>query len=387
MTNGTVIYPALDTPSVLLDLDQFESNVEETTKLVVGAGIVLRPHVKVHENAILAKMQIEAGKCGIEVGNVYQAECMANEGIDDILIAHPFYGAHKMERLKKLINKPNLRISVVIDMLEQAEALSHVGQSIGSKIPVLIKIDTGIRRYGVLPGEPTLAIAKKLQQFQGVELVGIYAHEANAIPTDEGVAKMALEVGSIMAETARMLRRAGIKIEKAAVGGSPTFRATCQYIKEGNLSEITEIHPGACVVGDIMYLMSHGNTEDMFSLTVLTTVVSTSHTNYVVIDAGYKTFGNDSLIGRRDTPGFFWEGMPSFGKVKGRPDLWLGRLGAESGIIYYKDSSADRLQLGDRLEIIPNNATLTINLHDQLYGIREGVVETTIPVTGRGKGG
>ena len=60
MTNKTGIYPSLDTPSVLLDLDQFESNVEETTKLVVGAGIVLRPHVKVHENAILAKMQIEA---------------------------------------------------------------------------------------------------------------------------------------------------------------------------------------------------------------------------------------------------------------------------------------------------------------------------------------
>ena len=48
MTNGTVIYPSLDTPSVLLDLDQFESNVEETTKLIVGAGIALRPHVKVH---------------------------------------------------------------------------------------------------------------------------------------------------------------------------------------------------------------------------------------------------------------------------------------------------------------------------------------------------
>jgi len=78
--------------------------------------------------------------------------------------------------------------------------------------------------------------------------------------------------------------------------------------------------------------------------------------------------------------------MPSFGKVKGRPDLWLSRLGAESGIIYYKEPNADRLQLGDRLEIIPNNATLTINLHDQLYGIREGIVETIIPVTGRGKG-
>ena len=34
----------------------------------------------------------------------------------------------------------------------------------------------------------------------------------------------------------------------------------------------------------------------------------------------------------------------------------------------------------------PNNATLVISMHDQLYGVRNGVLERMIPVTGRGRG-
>ena len=45
-----------------------------------------------------------------------------------------------------------------------------------------------------------------------------------------------------------------------------------------------------------------------------------------------------------------------------------------------------KLSFGERLEIIPNNATLVINMHDRIYGVRNDVVEKVIPVTGRGRG-
>jgi D-serine deaminase-like pyridoxal phosphate-dependent protein len=45
-----------------------------------------------------------------------------------------------------------------------------------------------------------------------------------------------------------------------------------------------------------------------------------------------------------------------------------------------------KLKLGERLEIVPNNATLVINIHDQVYGVRNSAVEEVIPVTGRGHG-
>ena len=83
-----------------------------------------------------------------------------------------------------------------------------------------------------------------------------------------------------------------------------------------------------------------------------------------IIDAGYKTFGADSLIQYRDLPGFFREGKPSFGSVQDRPDLWLGRtLRGDGGLQYTKPDIAPekRLHIGDRLEIVPNNATLAIS--------------------------
>ena len=375
MSAQNIPYSSIDTPAVLLDLNQLESNIREMSQLAAGAGVKLRPHIKFHQCADIAKMQIKAGACGVEVGNVDQAAAMAEEGIGDILIAHPFYSEQKFEKLKRLANKPGLKLSVVVDMVEQAEGLSQVGQALGINIPVLIKIDLGVKRYGVLPGKPVLELAKKLSGLSGIVLVGLYAHESQAVPTDEGVARVALEVGSITAEMARMLRREGFAISEVTVGSSPTLRDTCRYMREGILSEITEIHPGASVIGDIMYLVSHSVTREVCALTVLTTVMSTSHPDHAVIDAGYKTFG----------PKSFGDDEPSFGSIQGRPDLRIGRIGAEGAIVYWKDDKK-KLSIGERIEVVPNHGTLVINVHDEIYGVRNGEIERVIKINGRGKG-
>jgi D-serine deaminase-like pyridoxal phosphate-dependent protein len=42
-----------------------------------------------------------------------------------------------------------------------------------------------------------------------------------------------------------------------------------------------------------------------------------------------------------------------------------------------------RLRVGDRLEIVPNNATLVISMQEKIYGARHGVVERVFAVAGR----
>lgn len=389
MVEQRVLYSSLDTPAVLIDLNTLEANIKDMCQRANEAGVKFRPHEKIHESALIAKMQIEAGAYAVEVGPVGQAEAMADQGINDILIAHPgFYGGPKGKILKKLLTKPGLKLTLVVDMLEQAEIISQVAQAVGKKVQVLIKIDLGRNsRHGVLPGEPVLNLAKKLRQLPGVNFIGIYGHEMGSKPTPEGLDQGAFEAATIMTENARMLRKEGISINHVSVGASPTFRSTCRFIREGKFPEITEIHPGNCVIGDLWYMRMGGNTREACTATVLTTVMSTSHPDWAMIDAGYKTFGSDSLIAYRDTPGFWWQGKPSFGSIQGRPDLWLGRLCAETSFIYYMDLNPEKkLRIGDRLEIVPNNATLVINIHDKIYGVRNGIVERVIPVTGRGRG-
>jgi len=373
-------------------MDKLEANIREMSQLAAQAGVRLRPHVKSHESAAIAKMQIEAGACGVEVGCIGQGEAMAEGGIEDIIITHPaFYAGHKLELLKRLLSKPGVKIAVLVDMIEQAEGVSQAGQAVGRKVPVILKIDVnkdigGFQRYGVLRGKPTLQLAKKLCQLPYIEFTGIYAHELDEEhPTPESVDRAAFKTASIMVETAKMLRGEGIRIEHVSVGSSNTFRATCRYLKEKKFPEITEIHPGHFVIGDIVYMKILGNTRESCALTVLVTVVTTSHPDWAVIDAGFKTFGADSIIDRREEPSFFWRGKPSYGSVQGRPDLWLGALSGEIGNVYYMDPKK-KLSIGERLEIVPNNATLVVNMHDQLYGVRNGVVERVIQVTGRGRG-
>ncbi len=391
MAMNEVFYPSLDTPAILIDMDKLEANIQEMTRYAFSAGVKLRPHVKVHACADIAKMQLAAGACGVDTGSLGQAEAMAAAGIKDIFLSHPtYYGGIRLEKFKKLLALEELKLTVNVDMLEQAEGVSEAGKALGRKIPVAIKVDTniplgGFGRLGVIPGKPLLDLARKIHQLPCVEVIGIYAHEMAATPTPEAVAKLALETGQLISQMAEMLRNEGFNTKVVAVGSSPTFRYTCRYLQEGKISGITEINPGNCIIGDLGYMRSLGNTLENCAATVLTTVVSTSHPEKAAIDAGYKTFGADYIVAAVKEPGYYWNGMPSFGRVMGRPDLWAGRLSAETGYVYYKDP-AQKLNYGDRIEVIPNNATLVINIHDQLYGVRNGKVERTFSVTGRGAG-
>lgn len=381
----------LDTPIVLVNMNKLEANIRKMSKLADEAGVKLRPHTKVHECPSIAKLQINAGACGIEVGTVDRARCMIEAGIDDILIAHPFYGEQKIAMINKYLNKPGLTITLVVDMLEQARQINKLGQEINKKIPVLLKIALNNRnaRFGVPFGEPALNLAKKLIQFSNIQFKGIYAHESGIEPTKEGANKVAFESASLMSKMAKLLKREGINIEHVSVGASPTFQHTCHYLKKNKFPEITEIHPGHCVLGDVWYTKRLGNNkkrEESCAVTVLTTVISTAHLDHFVIDAGYKTFGADSLIAYRNEPGFFWKEKHSYGSIKGRTDLWFGQLSAETACIYYLDHNVDpkkRLKLGKWIEIIPNNSALVINLQTQIYGIRNGLVTEVFSVKGR----
>jgi D-serine deaminase-like pyridoxal phosphate-dependent protein len=379
---------AIETPAVIVYMDVLESNIAEMSRLAREAGVRLRPHTKIHECPEIAGMQIAGGACGIEVGAIERALCMADAGIHDILIAHPFYGDQKLAILRRLLDKPGLKVTLMVDMMEQAEGISRTGETLGRTIPVLLKINAGGDRFGVRPGEPALRMVKQLRRLPGISFEGIYAHESGGKPTPKSLGNLARETATLAVETARLLAKEGIPVRHVSVGASPTLRATCDLLKAGHFPEITEIHPGHCTIGDMWHVRALANPREACAAAVLCTVMSAADPRYVIIDAGYKTFGADSLIQYRDMPGFFWQGKPSFGSVQDRPDLWLGKISAETAILQYMDPAIGpekRLRIGDRLEIDPNSATLAISLQQRIYGVRNGAVERIFSVAGKDK--
>src|SRR5919198_3816639 len=146
----------LDTPSLLLDLDVVERNIHEMASVARDAGVRLRPHTKTHKSADIARMQIDAGASGITVAKLGEGEAMADAGQGDILVAYPIVGRAKLARLRALMERVAVRVS--LDDAEVAEGIGRVGRDLGRDVPVLVEVDTGMRRLGRPPWDPTVRL-------------------------------------------------------------------------------------------------------------------------------------------------------------------------------------------------------------------------------------
>ena len=378
--NGELV-SNLDTPAILVDLDKLEANINAMAHTVKEAGLRLKPHNKIHRTAYISELQIKAGACGVSVSKIGEAAILFEAGIKNITVVHPFYGDHKLAKLKHLL-EANAEITCVVDSIKGATAISQVGMELGRKAPVLLKINTSVDRFGTLPGEPTLRMAKELIQIPGIEFDGILTHEGSwSEPSAEGVDRVAFESVSVMSATAKMLRKEGVEVKDVVVGSTPTARASCRHAVY--LPEITEVQPGAYVLGDQIYMNTFAMTEDTCSATVLVTVVSRPAPDRICIDGGYKTFSADPLLVFANRAGGLANWTPTYGTVKGHPDIIVGRLTEEIGILTLSDPGKE-INIGDRLEILPNHISLAVNLHERMYGIRNGAIEREIPIACRG---
>jgi D-serine deaminase-like pyridoxal phosphate-dependent protein len=383
MTQKKILFRELDTPSVILDMDKLENNIKNMANMTANANLNLAPHSKVHKCPYICKLQMAEGAIAILVAKLGEAEVLAKEGIENIIIVHPFYGDLKFQRFKMLLSNPNLRLSVVIDMIEQVENLAKIGQSVGRQIPVLIKINTGLNRFGVLPGNVVLRLARKIIKLSGIKLIGILAHEsAFRERTSEGVARLAFEHTAIVDRIASMLKKEGIHIDVVATGATPTAKTICDY--RSYFPEITEIHPGTYALGDMMYVNAFAMTQAQCALTILTGVLSTTTPGLASIDAGAQTVGVDPLPQISWKSDYLFEGSPSLGVIKGRPDIRVQALHAEIGILRLTDLNKI-IRIGDRVEIIPNNVNYTIALTERMYGVKNGKVVKELPILLRGK--
>jgi D-serine deaminase-like pyridoxal phosphate-dependent protein len=105
------------------------------------------------------------------------------------------------------------------------------------------------------------------------------------------------------------------------------------------------------------------------------TVVSTAKPGQIIVDGGSKTFSSDRLANSSEV---------TFGRVVEAPGCAFRKMNEEHG--YIDVMAAERgFAVGDRLRIIPNHICVAVNLHERVYGVRNGEVEETWEVEGRGK--
>ena len=344
----------LDTPSVTIHLDRLEANISRVQAMVDARGIANRPHVKTHKIPAIGRMQIEAGAVGLTCQKLGEAEAFIRTGVtDDILLSFNIVGDKKTERLMELSSSIR-RLAVVADNETVIDGLAEAGRRHGRDIPLLIECDTGFGRNGATTPERVLELARYATRKPRIRLEGIMTFPNKAPDTN-----------SFVERTLALLERNGVPIAIVSGGGTPALLTMAQF------PQMTEHRAGTYVYNDVMMMASGFASLEQCAMHVRTTVVSTPTPDRAVIDAGSKVLTHERYY------------VENFGAVVEYPDAIVERLSEEHGVIDLS-RSARKPRVGEVLNIIPNHCCVVSNMVDEVFGIRNGLVEVEWPVAARG---
>jgi D-serine deaminase-like pyridoxal phosphate-dependent protein len=344
----------LQTPFPTVDLDAVDRNIQRMQRYCDDHGLALRPHVKTHKLPRIARLQLDAGARGITCQKLGEAELMADESFDDILITFPLVGTGKAERLAELAGRT--RVTVAADSEVVARGLSSALEARGTSSGFLVDCDTGFGRTGVQSPSDAAELAELVDGLPGLRFAGLMTHPAAAAS------------GPWLRAAREEVERRGLEVACVSGGGTPE----AFHVHESG--EFTELRVGTYVYGDRRCAALGIVPPEDCALRVVATVVSRPAPGRAILDAGSKTLTSDLLPGLADG---------AFGLVVEYPDAVLGHLSEEHG--HLDVSTSDRRpEIGEVVTIVPNHACGTVNMHDEIALHRGGREVEIVAVAGRG---
>lgn len=354
------------TPALIIDLDQFEKNIEALKDFIEANGVRLRAHAKTHKSADIARYQMtKGGACGVCCQKVSEAHALVAAGVGDVLVSNQVVDKRQIAHLAELAK--SARVMVCVDDAGNVDDLAEAATAAGVEIGCLVEIDVGSGRCGVRPGAEATVLAGRIAQARGLKFSGLQAYQGSAQhKADFATRKALIETAvSQVRETVDMLEAEGLGCEVVAGAGTGTFQM------EAGSGLYNELQCGSYVFMDADYqrvLDESGAPISMFgnSLFILTTVMSKTRPGFAICDAGLKSQSADSGLPRVHQP----DGV-SYAK-------WSD----EHGVLEDKE---DALKLGDKVWLVPAHCDPTCNLYDTYVGVRGGKVECLWPVTARGR--
>jgi D-serine deaminase-like pyridoxal phosphate-dependent protein len=348
----------IETPVVVLDLDQLEANLRDLQSYADKHDIALWPHTKTHKSPEIGLMQLEFGARGLTVAKTGEAEVFHEAGARSLLLHYPPFGSAKWERLADLVAE-GTELTIAVDSAAPAEGLSGALARRGLSASVLVELDLGLHRTGQTTVDGAVDLAQALSRLPALDVVGISGYPGHCRGDDATIRSRLEASDAFLRETRDAFLAAGIRCDRISGGSTPTRYLTHETC-------VNELRAGTYSLLD-----RTDGTEDTSALRVEVTVISDSVPGQIIVDAGSKTFTSD------DHP----DG--GHGTIVGWPQLDLHSLNEEHGYVDVS-SSAERPAIGDRLHIVPNHACGCVNLHDGLLAARDGVVDHVIEVSARG---
>jgi len=356
----------VDTPALLLDLDAFEFNIQLMAGFAKKFGINHRPHAKTHKSPVVAQKQIAAGAVGQCCQKVAEAEILVAGGVSDVLVSNQIVGRRKLDRLAGLARNANIRVCV--DDQDNINQINAAAKRFNATIDVLVEIDIGAGRCGVVPGKAAVELAQIIAKNSNLTFGGLQAYQGRAQHIRGfGERKIAIEkAGKLVQETIHLLSEAGLECRLVTGAGTGTFQF------EADSGIWNELQAGSYCFMDADYGLNLNETGEFIntfrnSLFIWSTIMSHPTKDRAVVDAGHKATSIES-------------GLPLVADLK---DVKYVSASDEHGSLALGRDAID-LKIGKKIRLIPGHCDPTVNLHDWYIGIRNGMVEAIWPVEARG---
>ena len=198
MSDGMITWAEIDLDAIGFNMRSF--------RRAVGAGVVIYAVVKAnaygHGAIPVTQAALQAGADRVAVHRLVEGLALREAGIEAPVL---IMGYTPPEAVGAIVSK---RLTPSVISLEFARLLSQQAQVAGVQVPVHIKVDTGMSRYGIMPSA-VLNFSQELLRLPGIFLEGLFTHFATADWLDQSFTLQQLEAFNLVLTE---LREAGIDI-------------------------------------------------------------------------------------------------------------------------------------------------------------------------------
>lgn len=353
----------LNTPALIANRRALETNASRMRERALAHGMSLRPHLKTTKSAAIARIA-HGGKVGPgTVSTLQEAEYFFARGFTDLTYA-VCITPNKFERAAALIDH-GADLKLLVADVTTAAALVEYSRRHSTRVSVMIEVDCGDHRTGLLPGDPQLvAVARILNEAPDVSLRGLLTHGGHSYRcrNRHEVQVVAEEERTALLDAKAKLTTLGIDDPVLSSGSTPTA------VFGESFTGLSELRPGVYLAGDLFQAGLGVCSQEDIALSVLASVIAVdSAQDRMVIDAGALALSKDTsrASGARDL------GFGLVANEDGRMSASVGivtSVSQEHGVVTpLVDGATLRYQVGQRVRVLPNHACMTAASYERYY--------------------
>ncbi len=340
------------TPAIVLFREILEENIDKMIA-IARDPLRLRPHCKTHKMREVVELQLSLGIVKHKCATFAEAEMLAQTGVKDVFLAYNLVGPNISRAVKFVEKYPHVTFSVTADHPVPIAELGRAMSASGRSVEVLLDIDTGQHRTGLMVGEHAKQLYRRILETEGLKPGGFHVYDGHQHQRSQDERRAAIDVewAKVIAFRDELIRE-GDPVPRIVAGQTASFPV---YAEKDDPT--IELSPGTCVFNDASYGERFPDLQFTPAALMLTRVISRPAADRITLDLGYKAVASDPPVGSRLV--FF--DLPDAEQV----------LQNEEHLVI-ETADAGRFQPGDELYALPRHICPTSALHKQVFVISGG---------------